>query len=108
MGQWATLTTSGGAASADGGQTHPFGTYFFTPPVGSLEPVGHAHPLWRRVKLDLAWTVVKESGAYRQVRNVSDDVLAAADAAYPGGRAYPVDPDEAAALMAAGYGEWVT
>jgi hypothetical protein len=52
-------------------------------------------------------SVLKTSGAYRTVMNPLPEDMAAADIVYLGGRSYPVDDTERAALISAGYGAYV-
>lgn len=65
-------------------------------------------PLWSRVKIPEAQHVIKfESGAYA-TRNVYDPDEAGISHVYLGGHVHTVDEDEAAALTAAGYGDYLT
>lgn len=81
-------------------------TRLFTPP-GRIERHG-THPLFGRLTLTRGVSLLKVGGLYRQVIDPSDEEIVAADIAYIGGHVYAVSNTEAAALIAAGYGEWVT
>ena len=61
-----------------------------------------------RINVDRGVSVLKESGAYRQVRTPSQVEVDAADVAYIGGHEYHIDTTEQAALTAAGYGAYIT
>lgn len=78
----------------------------FSPP-GALERTGHSHPLFGRMRITRGVSVLKSSGVYAQVREPSAEQVEDADIAYLGGYSYIVSAGEAAALTAAGYGEWV-
>lgn len=78
-------------------------TWRFTPPSRSI--------LWQVkpgtslfVTIDQGLSVLKTSGSYSQVETPSAEAVEAADIAYLGGRSYPIDDTERAALIAAGYG----
>lgn len=83
--------------------------YIFTPPTVKrrLHPPPHDDFL-RRLYVDRSLTVLKEDGFYRQVEDPTDEEVAAADIAYPGGRRYVVDESERDALVEAGYGSRIT
>lgn len=81
--------------------------YLFTSP-GRLERTGVNHSLFGRMSLKRGVSLLKEAGAYRQVTDPTAEEVASADVAYLGGYEYEIDDAEAAALTAAGYGEWVT
>jgi len=53
-------------------------------------------------------SVLKVGGLYRQVEGPLDEDVAAAEIAYLGGYRYPIDEAERLALVAAGYGEFIT
>jgi hypothetical protein len=53
-------------------------------------------------------SVLKTAGAYRTTMNPLPEDMQAADIVYLGGRSYAVDDTEKAALIAAGYGAYVT
>lgn len=66
------------------------------------------HPFYRRVPYYVGTTVLKEDGVYRQVvGDVLPEEIDAADMVYLGGHEYVVDENEAAELIAAGYGIYI-
>jgi len=79
----------------------------FRPPTVREGPAGPG-ALFGRYKFNEGITVLKNGTAYTQWRNPSSDTLAAATIAYRGGYEYEVDAAERAALIAAGYGAYVT
>lgn len=79
----------------------------FTPP-GVLEHTGAPHPLFSRMTITRGVTLLKSGVTYTQSRHPSDEDMAAADVVYLGGYTYVISAGEAAALTAAGYGDWVT
>lgn len=81
--------------------------YIFTTPFVKEGPIGGGRlfsffRLWRGV------TVLKINGKYVEYRFPSADILAQADTYYLGGSQYKVSADEAAALTAAGYSDYIT
>lgn len=52
-------------------------------------------------------SLLKELGIYRQISDPSAEEITAADVVYLGGHVYEITPEEAAALVAAGYGSWI-
>lgn len=77
----------------------------FTPP-GRVEHRGN-HPLFGRLRFTQGVSLLKEGGIYRQVEIPTYEELVAADVTYVGGHTYEIGPDEAAALIAAGYGDYI-
>lgn len=86
------------------GATYPGQTTskVFRPPT-VRRPMDTTDPLFRRLKINVGLSVLKTAGFYTTVESPSPEDIAAADIAYLGGRVYPISPDEAAALTAAGY-----
>lgn len=78
----------------------------FVPP-GRLVRRQVDHPLFGRMRQMDGVTVLKEDGLYRQVQNPTPEEIEAAEAAYVGGHEYVISIEEADALTAAGYGEWI-
>jgi len=78
----------------------------FSPP-GRLEHWPVMHPLFGRLSIMQGVSLLKESGVYRQVDGPSAEEITAAEITYLGGRVYEVTAEEAAALTAAGYGNWM-
>lgn len=79
--------------------------YIFTPPSAD-RPVG-VDPLWSRFHFQVGQAVLKKDGFYTASEVVTDEDFAAADVAYLGGHIYLVSDAEAAALTAAGYGQFL-
>lgn len=80
--------------------------FVFTPPTYTERwPVDDV--FFRRLTVRRSVSVLKESGFYRQAESPSAEEITAADVAYLGGHAYPVDEAEVLALTAAGYGEFI-
>lgn len=83
--------------------------FVFTPPTFTERwPVDDV--FFRRLTVRRSVSVLKESGFYRQSvpgQVFSAEEITAADVAYLGGHAYPVDEAEVLALTAAGYGEFI-
>jgi hypothetical protein len=82
---------------------------FLTPTAHEqpMAPEGQRSPLWSRVRIPVGYTVVKTTaGGYRQEREHNPD---RADIAvvYHGGHRHIVSDDEAASLIAAGYGPYL-
>lgn len=67
-------------------------------------------PLGVRIGYPTGQTVLKQDGFYTTylLNDVSDELIAAADAAYVGGRDYVISTEEAADLTSAGYGSYIT
>lgn len=84
--------------------------YAFTPPTRTERLPLHAatNGLFRRMSWRVGVTVLKEDGFYRQVIEPTPEEIEAADAAYPGGRSYTITAEERDALVAAGYGSYIT
>lgn len=81
-------------------------TWRFTPPSHpELYQITPRSSLF--IKINTGYTVLKTGGSYVQVSDTTPEAIAAADAAYLGGRSYAVDAAEIAALTAAGYGAYV-
>lgn len=81
--------------------------YRFIPPYGTYTVVlDKATGLTREQSYGI--TVLKESGAYRQVIQPSQYELEAASTYYLGNHVYMVDDTEGAALNSAGYGSYLT
>lgn len=78
----------------------------FSPP-GSLERVLSPHPLFGRLRITRGVSLLKTGSTYAQVQSPSDAQMEAADVVYLGGYTYTISAGEAAALTAAGYGDWV-
>lgn len=83
--------------------------FVFTPPTYTERwPVDDV--FFRRMTVRRSVSVLKENGFYRQStpgQVFSAEEITAADVAYLGGHAYPVDEVEVDALTAAGYGEFI-
>lgn len=85
--------------------------YFFTPPseprrLGqSREGIGR---LWFRMHYPTGVSLLKIGGFYHPIEAPEVAEIEAATVAYLGGHVYPISNDEALALIAAGYGEWLT
>lgn len=79
----------------------------FTPPTVEEGPAGFG-PLFDRYRLSRGISVLKEGTSYRQVRTPTQDECEAATVVYLGGHVYPISEDEATALVAAGYGAFVS
>lgn len=84
--------------------------YVFTPPTRKLRPgfVPGQNRLIARVHLEVGVSVLKESGFYSEVIEPTAERVTAAQVAYLGGRSYTITPTERAALVAAGYGAYIT
>lgn len=84
--------------------------YVFTTPTRKLRPgyVPGQNPLVARTHLEVGVSVLKEGGFYSEVIEPTAERVTAADAAYLGGRSYTIDSTERAALIAAGYGAYIT
>jgi hypothetical protein len=84
--------------------------YIFTPPTRKLRPanVPGIHRLFARTHLEVGVSVLKEGGFYSQVIEPAAERVQAAQAAYLGGRSYTITTDERAALIAAGYGAYIS
>lgn len=78
----------------------------FTTPTTPERLGGDA--FFSRIHLDRGVTVLKETGAYREVSDPTPEEVTAADIAYLGGRKYTIDAAEAADLTAAGYGAYIS
>ena len=78
----------------------------FSPPT-SLERVLSPHPLFGRLRIDRGISLLKTGSTYTQAQGPSDAQMEAADVTYLGGYSYTISDGEAAALTAAGYGDWV-
>lgn len=78
----------------------------FTPP-SVTEASGGSDRFFSRVPIRRGVSVLKENGAYRQVRTPSQQECEAADIVYLGGHIYQIDEDERTALIEAGYGDLV-
>jgi len=78
----------------------------FSPP-GRLEHWPVMHPLFGRLSIMRGVSLLKESGVYRQTSEPLAEEIAAAEITYLGGHVYEVTAEEAAALTAAGYGNWM-
>lgn len=76
----------------------------FSPPTVA-ERIAVNHPLLGRMRQPRGVSLLKENGLYRQVSDVSDEELSAADIAYLGGHVYWVSTEEAESLTDAGYGD---
>lgn len=85
-------------------------SYVFTPPTRTQRPgyVPGQSRLFARMSLEVGISVLKEGGFYSQVIEPTAERVEAADAAYIGGRSYTIDSTERAALIAAGYGAYIT
>jgi hypothetical protein len=82
-------------------------TLTFVPPVEKFY-ASNSHPLLRRVPLWVGVTVLKENGIYREVRDEVDPAdIDVAEAVYLGGHEYVISEEEAAELIAAGYGIYI-
>jgi hypothetical protein len=80
--------------------------YTFRPPTVSRR-VDATDFLWSRVSYQEGQTVLKMTdGSYRTVAVVDPD-LAGVAVTYLGGHVHTIDDTEAAALTAAGYGEYL-
>jgi hypothetical protein len=84
--------------------------YSFTPPTRTLRPGRNPgqNRLTMRLHLSVGVSVLKEDGFYSEVIEPTAERIEAADAAYIGGRSYTIDSTERAALVAAGYGAYIT
>lgn len=82
-------------------------TYAFNPP-SRPGPRGGPHPLFRRMQIPYGIGVFKISGTYRQIENPGDEHYSVATEIYLGGHRYTVAGATADALIAAGYGEFLT
>lgn len=85
-------------------------SYLFTPPTRTERVPRHlaANGLIARLRWETGVTVLKEGGFYRQVVEPTAEECEAADAAYPGGRSYAITSAERDALVAAGYGAYIS
>jgi len=81
--------------------------YFTTPTRRIYMSARPRHGLFSRMYLDLGLTVLKKDGFYTMVEDPDPADITAADIVYLGGRIYPILPTEVAALIAAGYGQWI-
>lgn len=79
----------------------------FSPPTWEMH-FFEGNRLWRRCHITVGHTIIKFGTSYQQIDNPTTLQMETADALYEGGRTYPISSDEAAALTAAGYGQWVT
>ena len=79
--------------------------YLFTPP-GAERPVG-TDRLWARFTFPVSFTLLKKDGFYTLTETPADEDVAAADLAYLSGHTYQVTSNEADALTAAGYGDYL-
>lgn len=84
--------------------------YAFTPPTRTLRPgrTPGLSRLFARTHLEVGVSVLKESGFYSEVIEPTAERVTAAQVAYLGGRSYTISPTERAALIAAGYGAYIT
>jgi hypothetical protein len=84
--------------------------YSFTPPTRTLRPgrTPGQDRLTMRLHLTVGVSVLKEDGFYSEVIEPTAERIAAADVAYIGGRSYTIDSTERAALIANGYGSYIT
>jgi len=79
----------------------------FTPPTRPERR--STHPLFGKISTPQGLSVLKGyDGLYRQVEGPLDEDVAAAEITYLGGYRYPIDETERLALVAAGYGEFIT
>ena len=112
-----TITVEVIAATTEIGATVLAIIHTFHPPVAmDLPSVAHpSEPTQNRLNYRLfrhygprgprGRTVIKANGTYTTVDYPTQDQLDAADIVYLGGHVYTVDADEAAELIAAGYGD---
>jgi hypothetical protein len=84
--------------------------YVFTPPTRTERlPLRSAtNGLFKRMSWQVGVTVLKEGGFYRQVIEPTPEEIEAADAAYPGRAQLHDHHRERDALVAAGYGSYIT
>jgi hypothetical protein len=81
--------------------------YRFTTPYVSEGPLGLDSLLLVRMSLRRGVTVLKENGAYREVRYPTQEEVEGADIAYIGGHEHFVEGPEALELTNAGYGAYL-
>jgi len=81
--------------------------YEFRTPTVKEGPLGPTR-LDQFYKLERGITVLKNNGVYTLERYPLSSQVTDADIAYIGGHVYTVDDDEAAALTAAGFEEYLT
>jgi hypothetical protein len=80
----------------------------FTPPTVDEGPVAEGS-LFSRYKLRRGMSVLKnQDGTYSLVRYPAQTEIEAAKVCYLGGHIYDITDDEATALTAAGYGDYIT
>lgn len=79
---------------------------YFSPPSHRVR-IYDGNPLLRRMYIDVAYSVLRFGTSYHMLSDPDPEQITAADAVFLGGRIYPVTPEEATGLIAAGYGEWV-
>lgn len=95
---------------ADATETGEAVPYVFTPPTRTLRPgytPGQSR-LFARTHLEVGISVLKEGGFYSQIVEPTAERVTAAEVAYIGGRSYTIDSTERAALVAAGYGAYIS
>lgn len=64
--------------------------------------------LWSRFYIPVSFALLKKDGFYTLVETPADEDVAAADLAYLSGHTYYISDTEAAALTAAGYGNFLS
>jgi hypothetical protein len=78
-------------------------TYVFETPIVREGPAG-GHRLFQFYKLNRGISIVKDAGAYKQVRYLVDEDLRSYQEVYLGGNKHIVDETTKAALIAGGVG----
>ena len=81
--------------------------YKFVTPTVEIGPAG-GHRLFEFYTLSVGYTVVKYNGEYQDILYPSEDFLAECEEVYMGAHEHEVSNTVAAALTAAGYGEFLT
>lgn len=77
-----------------------------TPTVN--DPLESEHPLWGRYKLSRGVTLLVSGATVIEAQYPNQEDLPSYDYVYLGGRSYQISDNEAATLIAAGYGGNIT
>lgn len=81
--------------------------YYFTPPTEEYGPAGGGR-LFIRYRLKRGITVMKTGTHWEEIRFPTEDQTRAADWVFTGGYKNPITDEQRTALIAQGYGSYIT